>query len=213
MSKQLTPADLRTSNASGYRYVLRAGGEGNGHGGGKPWAAMVNVGGSARGSGGAAANPDRPVFRGPRRATALEAAQDYCDYVNGNPGVLDHTPSTGRPDFYMDANGTLHRDLPPETIIRKALKKRVIDTPERKLMLDMTPRLREVMQPGDLVEAKAGVSRAQIMTAVSQLKLGRFEKGIKGRNFLLVPERPSELHVKWVESEGIILVTPTKETA
>jgi hypothetical protein len=197
MNKQLTPKGIENpARLSGYDCVEAINLD-SGHGGGNPYRARAGTN-----------SPPYQRWIGPRRSTALEAAQDYCDYANGNPGVLDHTPSTGRPDFYMDENGTLHRDLPPETTVRKALKKKVIDTPERKLMLDMTPRLREVLKSGDLCEAKAGVSRAQIMTAVSQLKLGRFEKGVAGRNFLLVPERPSELHAKWVENEGIILVTP-----
>lgn len=195
MNKSLTPQDLiNPLRPSGYNYVI----DGN--------SSPAHVSGFV---------PQIPSrlsatghqFQLPARPTGLEAAQVVCDYVNGNPGVRDHVPpSKGRPDGFMDASGTLHRDLPPEVTIRPALKRKRISTPERDLHIKMTPRLREVMKPGDLYEVKAGIGRAEIMTAVAQLKLGRFEKGVKGRNFMVLPERPADLHVKWIENECIILV-------
>lgn len=66
----LTPADIRSPNAvSGFKYVYqRTGGEG---GKANPWFASKRIGSTRHG------------WRGPRRATPLEAAQDYCDYMNG----------------------------------------------------------------------------------------------------------------------------------
>lgn len=62
----MTLDDLRDpSNISGYRYVVPCGG-------GAGWQASRNGGG----------RPDG--WRGPMRATPAAAAQDYCDYVNGN---------------------------------------------------------------------------------------------------------------------------------
>lgn len=73
---KLTPADIqKPSNASGYQQVGRAGGLSGRPTNGKPWAAYANRG-------------RKGDWRGPRRATALEAAQDYCDYVNGDPVAL-----------------------------------------------------------------------------------------------------------------------------
>jgi hypothetical protein len=75
----LTPADLiYPRNASGYRYVSNA----QSSGGTRPlWAAKKGkfVKGSA---------PED--WHGPCRATPKEAAQDYCDYINGQQA----TPAT-----------------------------------------------------------------------------------------------------------------------
>ena len=61
----MTPGDLLyPRNLSGYRYVVRAGG-------GAGWQASRNGGGR------------RDGWRGPLRATAAEAAQDYCDWAAG----------------------------------------------------------------------------------------------------------------------------------
>lgn len=71
----LTPKDLlNPKRKSGYNYVNSAGGEGQGHGGGKPWHAQLRVG---KGDGPGA------KWHGPRRVTTLEAAQDVCDFKNG----------------------------------------------------------------------------------------------------------------------------------
>lgn len=74
--KTLTPKNIRNpKRASGFNYVAykHPGELPAGHGGGKPYVAEYKV-------------RERPVpahaFRGPRRATALEAAQDYCNYMN-----------------------------------------------------------------------------------------------------------------------------------
>jgi hypothetical protein len=84
----LTIEDIRNPNRkSGFEYVSRAGGQGKGHGGGKPWCATYE------------ADASGAKNRGPRRLTAAEAAQDYCDYINGQtaaaPAKLNfpgHTP-------------------------------------------------------------------------------------------------------------------------
>lgn len=44
-----------------------------------PFFARHNIGSNA--------DQSRPSWRGPRRATALQAAQDYCDYMNGQSGT------------------------------------------------------------------------------------------------------------------------------
>jgi hypothetical protein len=76
----LTPKDIENpKRTSGYKHVKRSDARtANGHGGGKPYQARVEAK-RADGRPGSL-----PVWMGPRRATALEAAQDYCDYVNGN---------------------------------------------------------------------------------------------------------------------------------
>lgn len=68
----LTPADIRNpKRKSGYNYVtFNPGSSRKG-----PYYAKHNTGGTS--------DPTRPSWHGPRRASALEAAQDYCDYVNG----------------------------------------------------------------------------------------------------------------------------------
>ena len=68
----LTPADLRSNGATGYRYVKKSDAKtSKGHGGGLPFQAQA---GDRR--------PGGNYWFGPRRATALEAACDYCDHVN-----------------------------------------------------------------------------------------------------------------------------------
>ena len=70
----ITPVDIANSKRkSGYDYVSTAGGMSRAaNSNGKPWRAFR------------AAGHGKPVeFRGPRRSTPLEAAQDWCDYVNG----------------------------------------------------------------------------------------------------------------------------------
>lgn len=76
----LTPKDIENSDRkSGYRQVtyLKADKDSRWHGGGKPYKAYAGRG-------------RKGDWKGPRRATAEEAAQDYCDYVNG----LGVTPTT-----------------------------------------------------------------------------------------------------------------------
>jgi hypothetical protein len=65
------------TNISGYKYVVRCGGYSG-------WQASRNGGG----------RPDG--WRGPMRATPAEAAQDYCDYANGNNiAVIPKVASAG----------------------------------------------------------------------------------------------------------------------
>lgn len=69
----LTVEDLKNPNRkSGFDHVGSAGGVGTGHGGGKPWRFSIQKGTGAG-----------CRTSGPRRDTPEEAAQDYCDYVNG----------------------------------------------------------------------------------------------------------------------------------
>jgi hypothetical protein len=90
---RLTPRDLRLpGSSSGYSYVTHDHGRRvNGHGGAgsayqafRPAALRKGVG----------------KF-GPRRATAVEAAQDYCDFVNGR-GVESHTLRTAGHEYEVD---------------------------------------------------------------------------------------------------------------
>lgn len=72
-AKILTPADLVSATMeSGYRHVSVS------HSGSRvrPYSSRHNIGSWA--------NPNKPSWRSPRRATALEAAQDYCDWFNGS---------------------------------------------------------------------------------------------------------------------------------
>ena len=72
----IAPDDIRNAKrAGGYEHIQRHGGPQKP--GGKPrdqWCAILKT---ERGS-----NGSRIKARGPRRGTPLEAAQDYCDYVN-----------------------------------------------------------------------------------------------------------------------------------
>lgn len=71
--------DLRDDKRkSGFRHVGSAGGT-NYRSRGKPWVGYAKEGRTGW------------TFRGPRRATPEEAAQDYCDYVNGQ-SVAPATP-------------------------------------------------------------------------------------------------------------------------
>lgn len=64
----ITPKDLETNSITGYKNVANLNNSvgPHSHGGGRPYILRI----SNRG------------ISGPRRATALEAAQDYCDYIN-----------------------------------------------------------------------------------------------------------------------------------
>jgi hypothetical protein len=81
----LTPRDLENPDReSGYRHVGLNGIVGKTA---KPYQAY---GRRVQGATGAKYVVE---FRGRRRATAEEAAQDYCDFVNGNPGASAPAPS------------------------------------------------------------------------------------------------------------------------
>jgi hypothetical protein len=79
-----TPKDLRNpKRKSGYDHV------GVIHGGArtKPYQAQSGTGnGHGKGAG----------WRGPFRRTALEAAQDYCNYINGSSAATPATPALKR---------------------------------------------------------------------------------------------------------------------
>lgn len=70
----LTPKDLVTDSVSGYKHVHR---RGSSQKRALAWYAEVNHRPGGR--------VNERAFRGPSRATPLEAAQDYCDYVNAKP--------------------------------------------------------------------------------------------------------------------------------
>lgn len=80
----ITPSDIANpSRKSGYDHVNSTGGAGpNTHGGGGLWRAECGPKGR-----GPRTSKD---WRGPRRTSALEAAQDYCDHMNG----IGATPAT-----------------------------------------------------------------------------------------------------------------------
>lgn len=89
---------------SGYKYV--------GYGGGgeqkKRWAARIPGGPTLKsGTGGI-------IWRGPRRATPEEAAQDYCNYMNGNPSAAK-LPSYPTPR--IDMGGTT-RHAPKQDVVK-----------------------------------------------------------------------------------------------
>lgn len=73
MKGPLTVADLRNpKRQSGYDHVSTRGSSQTRP---KPFYAEVNAG----------AGKNKRAYRGPCRASAARAAQDYCDYVNANP--------------------------------------------------------------------------------------------------------------------------------
>lgn len=84
----LKPKDIENpKRKSGYNRVGRA----NGPAPRKPsWRAETGPGGNAQ------------TWRGPVRKTPLEAAQDYCDYVNGNQIVPAVTLKTAGHAYKLD---------------------------------------------------------------------------------------------------------------
>lgn len=73
-TKMLTIEDLRNpKRKSGFDRVNNAGGKQipDKEAAGKPWNAVLKK------------DPSTTIFRGPRRDTPEQAAQDYCDYING----------------------------------------------------------------------------------------------------------------------------------
>lgn len=100
----LTPDDIRNpARASGFDHVNNK----NRHGG-------------YRGQSGRLGHPrydGEPVggWQGPRRDTAEEAAQDYCDYINGNPA----TPA--KPALKSAGHNGRRASLPDDPEIEAAL--------------------------------------------------------------------------------------------
>lgn len=94
---RLTPNDIwNPARKSQYNYVAN-------HDGGssrKPFYAQVGVG-DTHGKG-----VGQPRWRGPRRATALEAAQDYCDYINGLTDLVA-LPSVRHAKPIIDMGGVI----------------------------------------------------------------------------------------------------------
>lgn len=84
----LTPKDLVTDSVSGYKHVHR---RGSSQKRALAWYAEINHRPGGR--------VNERAFRGPSRATPLEAAQDYCDYVNAKPitpdDLRDHSNASG----------------------------------------------------------------------------------------------------------------------
>lgn len=74
----LTPKDLVTDSVSGYKHVHR---RGSSQKRALAWYAEINHRPGGR--------VNERAFRGPSRATPLEAAQDYCDYANAKPLTPD----------------------------------------------------------------------------------------------------------------------------
>lgn len=145
-------------------------------------------------------------WTGPYRATNTEAAQDYADHINGGAAVRVHTGRSGRPDF-LKLDGVLHVDLPgapSSTPAKPASTRRT--SPERDFMLRMEPRMRALMRNGDMAEAKAGVGRQAVATAIGQLLLRRHEMG-KGRMFMVLPSEPSATVQNCLKKHKITLVT------
>lgn len=93
----LTPKDIENpARKSGYDHVASPGGHGKGHGGGKPWHGIVRL-----------SHVPNKYWHGPRRDTPEEAAQDYCDYINGL-GVAPATTAYPEPTIDM-GNITEHQ--------------------------------------------------------------------------------------------------------
>lgn len=98
----LRPHDIRNPSVqSGYSFVRSASAGPNGGGKTELWKAEVNR--------------DGKHWRGPYRRTPAEAAQDYCDFLNGNPSV----PSS---PMLVSAGHTGKRDkLPSDPEVQAAL--------------------------------------------------------------------------------------------
>lgn len=72
----LTINDIRNpKRKSGFTHVHSHESANSDRGRTPTWRAEINIGGGNR--------KDRPSWRGPSRKNPIEAAQDYCDYVNG----------------------------------------------------------------------------------------------------------------------------------
>lgn len=87
MKKQLTPADLANpKRTSGYDHVTMALESGSARP--KPFQGRHYASGTRRGGG----SGNAVVWNGPRRKTALEAAQDYCNYMNSGQASSSPAP-------------------------------------------------------------------------------------------------------------------------
>lgn len=89
MPKTLTIEDIRSSESkTGFRYVAKPD---PARRGGRPYRAIKAIGKTRNG------------WQGPRRFTPEEAAQDYCDYVNGN--AISSAPQLKTPNHPQRKNG------------------------------------------------------------------------------------------------------------
>lgn len=121
-------------------------------------------------------------------------------------GLVTHRGAhAGRPDWHVTEDGTLHRDLPAA----KRGRRRNGAT-ERDLILRMTPRMKAVMRPGDLAEAKNDTTRSSVAMGVGQLLLRRAqlgnEDGLGGDNYLVFPCTPHVDVVGALATLGIITI-------
>lgn len=115
----LTPKDLRDPRVkSGYRFVhvVRSHGQ-NGYADGPDKYVAVGARrpqGDVKQHGGSVF-----AFRGPRRATAVQAAQDRCDYINGQIGAtLASLPSYDAPVIDMGGSKR-HAPVPEEVKVER----------------------------------------------------------------------------------------------
>jgi hypothetical protein len=123
--------------------------------------------------------------------------------------VATYEGRKGRPDFYK-RDGTLHVDLPGQSR-RLSLPSlpRQREQRERGLIEQMAPVMRNLMQDGDLAEAKATTRRGDIATAIGQLLLGRWEKGKPDAHlFLVLPAQPHAQQRAALSTLGITVVVP-----
>lgn len=157
-------------------------------------------------AGGRAVHTVGAAWRGPTRRTAKEAAQDYCDYVNGGR-VIEYVKTRkrqGRPDFYKDADGKLHVDLPG---IGSSIKAKVTrKAPERDFIVRNKALVDAATQPHDLVEAKVHTGRWTIDQAVGALLHQWYENGYEGRLFLLLPTAVDHATWEWLASLDIAVL-------
>lgn len=121
----ITIEDIRNpKRKSGFDHVYSAGGmSGRPNSNGKPWMAVMGWVRNQSGRG------TKPTVRGERRSTPKEAAQDYCDYINGQQVQHVILPSYDAPEIDMGTTTVrVPDDLKPQPV-KPALRRKAYDGP------------------------------------------------------------------------------------
>lgn len=193
----LTPHNIRNpKRSSGFDHVSLDNG-----GSQRPKPYRAGAGTNPQGAGEA-----RGSWRGPRRATALEAAQDYCDYMNGNPSVAT-TPRNKSAGH----GSSLRQPLPRDTEVEAALGVLRDARGQREGRQGYVYLIAEVYVGGGIGPCKVGYS-TNPEARVAELQVGN------PRKLTLLYSMPGteaderRLHIKYAD-RNILLewFSPTKE--
>lgn len=156
------------------------------------------------------------VWRGPRRRTPEQAAQDYVDHVNGNPvAAARHVVRSRRATEgwfdVMRVDGDEFIDTPPKSSTAVA-KSKVTTRLARERDFMLTKRFEKAVHnlpPNCVAEAKASSALSALQYGTGQVLVKRALRGLQDwPAYLLVPDEPHPDHRKAVEELGVKVIVP-----